>query len=545
MKKLIYTLFLSLFFFGAKAQKVSLQDSSRSVEITPYGVKLYHNKPTYDSSNLGSGVGVLKKLITGKANTVVGDSNATNLTNSSRNTLVGVGIMKKANSGNANTVLGALAAGTNQGNNLIAMGFGAAGDIVNVDYNISVGTLAGTGSPVDNRIAIGGLASLNASNSNSVIVGYSAGKVALSGIKNIAIGAEALNTVSGEPASINSQNIIAVGHKALLNGANSSESIGIGYNTLSAKEPPYVFTKNIAVGYEAMQKHTRGNSNIAVGRRTMRNDIGSLSNIAIGYESLYNTNYGNHNLAIGAYSGGFGFGGDQAYGFNNGTNNIFIGYGAATGSKNQIIANVAIGSLTLQNLDGLAQANVAVGWSAGKTADFDSRMTFIGAETDLASSTTSFIQNSTAIGYGAIITASNQIIFGNNDVDKVEGKVAWSLYSDKRLKSNISYSNALGLELIKALKPAFYIYKTDKNKRKQLGILADDLEHYLNQNNLQFSALRIADNKQKTKSVAYAELALPLINAVQTLDKKLTQSTQNWTPLDPKTFTVNTNQNSY
>jgi trimeric autotransporter adhesin len=545
MKKLIYTLFLSLFFFGAKAQKVSLQDSSRSVEITPYGVKLYHNKPTYDSSNLGSGVGVLKKLITGKANTVVGDSNATNLSNSSRNTLVGVGIMKKANSGNANTVLGALAAGTNQGNNLIAMGFGAAGDIVNVDYNISVGTLAGTGAQVDNRIAIGGLASYSGFNTNSVLVGHTAGSSILVGVRNVAIGAQALNAAPGNGGDLSAQNIIAVGHKALLNGANSRESIGIGYNTLSANEPPYVFTKNIAVGYEAMQKHTRGNKNIAIGRRAMRNDIGSSSNIAIGYESLYNTNFGNNNLAIGAYSGGFGFGDDQAYGFTNGTNNIFIGYGVAAGSKNQIIANVAIGSLTLQNLDGLAQANVAVGWSAGKTADFDSRMTFIGAETDLASSTTSFIQNSTAIGYGATITASNQIVFGNDDVDKVEGKVAWSLYSDRRLKSNISYSNALGLELIKALKPAYYTYKTDKNKHKQLGILADDLEHYLNQNNVQFSALRIADDIRKTKSVAYAELALPLINAVQTLDKKLIQSTQSWTPLDQKTFTVNTNQNSY
>jgi trimeric autotransporter adhesin len=545
MKKLIYTLFLSLFFFGAKAQKVSLQDSSRSVEITPYGVKLYHNKPTYDSSNLGSGVGVLKKLITGKANTVVGDSNATNLSNSSRNTLVGVGIMKKANSGNANTVLGALAAGTNQGNNLIAMGFGAAGDIVNVDYNISVGTLAGTGAQVDNRIAIGGLASYSGFNTNSVLVGHTAGSSILVGVRNVAIGAQALNAAPGNGGDLSAQNIIAVGHKALLNGANSRESIGIGYNTLSANEPPYVFTKNIAVGYEAMQKHTRGNSNIAVGRRTMRNDIGSLSNIAIGYESLYNTNYGNHNLAIGAYSGGFGFGDDQSFGFDDGVNNIFIGYASAISSQSYFSSNVAVGSQTLQSLQALAQANVAVGWSAGKTVDSDSRMTFIGAETAIGASAPGFTQNSTAIGYGATITASNQIVFGNDDVDKVEGKVAWSLYSDRRLKSNINYSDALGLELIKALKPAYYIYKTDKNKRKQLGILADDLEQYLNQNNVQFSALRIADNKQKTKSVAYAELALPLINAVQTLDKKLTQSTQNWTPLNPKTFTVNTDQNSY
>jgi hypothetical protein len=82
------------------------------------------------------------------------------------------------------------------------------------------------------------------------------------------------------------------------------------------------------------------------------------------------------------------------------------------------------------------------------------------------------------------------------------------------------YTNNLGLEFIMKLKTATYNYKADANKRKQDGLIAQDVQKALKDLGLNFSGLVIDDDKDKTLNLGYAEFVLPLINAVQELNQQ-------------------------
>ena len=63
--------------------------------------------------------------------------------------------------------------------------------------------------------------------------------------------------------------------------------------------------------------------------------------------------------------------------------------------------------------------------------------------------------NATAIGYTATVSASNKIRLGNGSVGVIEGQVAFTNVSDKRIKNNIKDSD-LGLDFITKLRPVKY-----------------------------------------------------------------------------------------
>jgi hypothetical protein len=93
-----------------------------------------------------------------------------------------------------------------------------------------------------------------------------------------------------------------------------------------------------------------------------------------------------------------------------GFQNIGIGNAIATsmtvGHNNVFIGNgVASSATTTGN-------TVAIGTFAGKNNAIGINNTFIGAFTDVSAVTLNNYNNSTAIGYGAIITASNEIVLG-------------------------------------------------------------------------------------------------------------------------------------
>jgi hypothetical protein len=77
--------------------------------------------------------------------------------------------------------------------------------------------------------------------------------------------------------------------------------------------------------------------------------------------------------------------------------------------------NTAVGSSALSQAS-TATLNTAIGISAGNSTFVSSNNTFVGAHTDLSSDTWT---NSAALGYGAIITASNQVQLGNTSTTNV------------------------------------------------------------------------------------------------------------------------------
>ena len=159
----------------------------------------------------------------------------------------------------------------------------------------------------------------------------------------------------------------------------------ISVNSLTIGRGSGDILTNTAVGYEALKSNTSGFYNTAFGYQALYLNKTGLINTAIGYKALY-SNISNNNVAIG----------QQALANNDGVNSY---------------KNTAIGHYALAN--GNTRSTVAVGFNAGYNNTTGIQNTFLGSDTDI-SPTNATWTNSTAIGYNAKITASNQIMLGTS-----------------------------------------------------------------------------------------------------------------------------------
>ena len=131
-----------------------------------------------------------------------------------------------------------------------------------------------------------------------------------------------------------------------------------------------------------------GTRNTAFGLIALNYNTSGADNSAIGYGTLYSNQTGNQNAALGKY----------ALFNNDANNNTALGFNAMyfnTSGTN----NTATGSLALQN-----NTTGSYLTAIGNAADVDGLNVY---------------NNSTALGYGAIITGSNSIQLGNNAVTQV------------------------------------------------------------------------------------------------------------------------------
>lgn len=86
--------------------------------------------------------------------------------------------------------------------------------------------------------------------------------------------------------------------------------------------------------------------------------------------------------------------------------------------------------------------------------------------------------------------------------------------SDRRLKDNISENNS-GLKEILALKPYEYIFKSDKKKTPQVGVIAQDLQKVFPNS--------VHQSDDGYLHIRWDEMFYAMINAIKTLDKKVVQ----------------------
>jgi autotransporter adhesin len=114
-----------------------------------------------------------------------------------------------------------------------------------------------------------------------------------------------------------------------------------------------------------------------------------------------------------------------------------------------------------------------MGYAAGLTISSGNNNTFLGFAADAAAEN---LINSMALGSDAIVNASNKVRIGNSQVTVIEGQVAWSNASDRRLKENINYTNCLGLDFINSLQIVSHNYIVDNNKTRYDGFIAQDIE---------------------------------------------------------------------
>ena len=147
------------------------------------------------------------------------------------------------------------------------------------------------------------------------------------------------------------------------------------------------------------------------------------------------------------------------------------------------------------------------------------------------------MSNATAIGNLTVVGASDRVRLGNTSVTSIGGQVAWSVFSDERVKANIK-ENVPGLRFINLLKPITYNYDIDKEQsimgaqstekwaskyditRMQFtGFSAQQVEKAARQIGYNFSGVDAPKNDRDLYALRYSDFVVPLVKAVQELSK--------------------------
>ena len=418
---------------------------------------------------LGEGAGTLDDL-SDNENIFIGSNAGSANTSGWRNTAIGASSIRYTTTGNRNTAIGAYSLCTNTTGN-----FNSAIGYKSLFSNTAGNSNTGTGYLSLNSNTLG---------SGNTAHGYLALYSNTIGISNVAIGNSALfhNT--------NRSNLVAVGDSALFNNG-----IGVVYT--------YEANQNTAIGSKALFSNTRG-----------------VHQTASGFESLYYNTTGEYNTAHGSNSLYYNTAGDYntATGFQSLYSNTTGEYNAAHG-----------GSALISNTTG--DYNTACGfWSLPyfTIGDFNTAVGYFASVSGGISTS-----NSTGIGYNAQPQYTNRIMLGNTAITWIGGHSSWYNTSDTRVKNNVK-EDVQGLDFILKLRPVTYHFdkdkmdqlmgmvdasdyaeKYDKEKIKQSGFLAQEVEQAAIDSGYDFSGVCKPTDHIKYYSLAYAEFVVPLVKAMQ------------------------------
>ena len=413
-------------------------------------------------TSMGSGTGVRNTAIGSRAlenysgsgfdnNTAVGYYSLKKVTYGQQNTALGAETMFELTSGNWNTAIGAQTIFNSTGNGNTALGYRAGETLTTGSNNLLIGMQADVSlNNLSNAIAIGYDATVNASNkiqlgnsnitlvetsgtvSASAFVGDGSGLTGiisssstptfLYGTENVLLDGTTSPNVGDMHRSVGlgylTLNSVTTGNKNVAIGARSMKdnttgymNVGIGWNSLTKNTTG---GRNIAIGgSEALDANTTGSNNLAIGDRSMTYNVSGQSNVAIGSNSLLNNNSGNYNTMVGVEAGS----NIRTESGNTGNDNVGLGYRALqsnySGDK-----NVAIGWDALRRTKG--SGNSGIGNKAGWYNVDGSNNTFVGNQAGIGSSNATNLTNATAIGYNAIVDASNKIRLGDTNVTNIE-----------------------------------------------------------------------------------------------------------------------------
>jgi hypothetical protein len=385
----------------------------------------------------------------------------------------------------------------------------------------------------------------DSSDNANVGIGYYSLHNNTSGTSNTATGSTAL--LSNTSGSNNS----AFGRRSLYWTTTGSGNSAFGSQALEANTTGY---SNTAIGYEALTANTTGYHNTAIGYEALESNVFGRYNTAIGYEALANSNGVNNNTAVGYQSLTSNSGGvsNTAIGFEalesntNGSSNVAVGFEAlkisTTGYSNTAVGyealeantlgdyNTALGYESLErNTSG--NYNTALGYEALSYIATGNNNTAIGYSSGPVIGT---LSNTTAIGYNAVPLGSNWVHIGNSSVSVIGGSASWSVFSDRRLKTNIK-EDIIGLEFIKKLRPVSYNLDMDaiarfektpdslrlrdaeqlKAKELQTGFIAQEVETVANEVGFDFHGIIKPYDSGGIYALRYAEFVVPLVKAMQ------------------------------
>ena len=282
---------------------------------------------------------------------------------------------------------------------------------------------------------------------------------------------------------------------------------------------------NTAIGAGALDTETTGDQNTAVGFNALTSQVagadGEVGNTGIGYQAGKFVSTGQYNTFVGNNAGAITVG-------NPGTDKL-------TGDS-----NTAVGADAGKLLRTTANTNTLLGYQAGDVITTGTGNVIIGSVADPSAAAGT---NQIVIGVSTGGTGDNEVALGNASITTIAGQVAFSTYSDARIKRNVVETD-LGLSFINSLRPVKYQrvnpadypseireprFKGDdsdprpeENDAFYDGLIAQEVKVAMEEHGVTCSAWdeTPSDGRQRIK---YAILVAPLIKAVQELSAKISE----------------------
>ncbi len=395
--------------------------------------------------------------------------------------------------------------------------------------------------------------------SSNVAIGMNAGAKNVDGQQNTYIGTEAgytstgqnYNTFVGRAAGFYNvaNESTGIGRNAMHSNTSGVRNTSLGFNSLFANQTG---DGNVAVGYKALQDAT-GDESTAIGDRALAQLTTGVQNISIGTESGFSENTGSNQIFIG-FRAGYNIkntvtasgenviiGHQAALNRTGGTENVFIGslanyIGVGTGSNNVVVGRYSGAKMTSANrctfLGHQAGAEVTtgpnntfIGKGAGDATTTGSNNTHVG---QAAGDEATIGDYNICIGHGSgsgsspfqLTTQSGRVVIGDNSITNAYIKVAFTVTSDSRDKTEFK-NIPLGLDFVNKLKPTSYKFRKDRDTeetqgKEKYGFLAQDILKLEGDNPV------IIDN-ENLDSLTYNESSLipVLVNAIQELNEKV------------------------
>jgi trimeric autotransporter adhesin len=335
---------------------------------------------------------------------------------------------------------------------------------------------------------------------------------------NVGIGTSSPKAKLDVNGAVNASTSFNLGGSPFAFGSSANQNALLGFAGNSAISGNF----NTAVGSQALFSTTSGAGSTAIGTDALfHNTTGS--GVAVGGSTLYNNTTGTGNTAIGPYALGSNTTADW---------NTAIGQQAllnnTTGTFNTASGTIALESNTTGN------NNTADGFSALASNNTGSNNTALGynAGPDANSTALSF---ATAIGAGAVVSASNALVLGgplgSSSIVKVgigtatpshvftiaqsAGKAisdGWTTYSSRRWKTNIqTLQDALGK--VEQLRGVSYDMKA--NGTHEVGVIAEEVGAVVPE------VVTWEKNGTEAQSVDYGRLTALLIEAVKQQQREI------------------------
>lgn len=440
---LIHTYGTENYFFGVANGNFSMGTSTHNIGIGGNGLRLLST----GDQNISIGYTALEAVSSGSKNIAIGYAALSKVQTVNNNIAIGMNCFQNTTVAN-NTGVGYYAGqDISSGTDNVALGYYALNNSTSSFFNVAIGSGAMGNAPseagkADNEVAIGYQAAYtDSTGTDNVSIGYKANWSAKSGTKNTFIGGESGYSNVGNSSSVavgyramyNADNRktgretynTAIGYEALKGSGTVASNTGqnntaIGYQSLYSVSSGYQNSAvgpwslvsnttgalNSAFGNSALFSNSTGSFNCAFGDGALASNVGGVSNCAFGISSLA-SNTGDVNCAFGSSSLIGNTDGQENSGFGNGVlyNNSSGNFNTALGGSSMYgtysysqTGNVAVGYMTLRDVNDNANYNTVIGYMAADSLTTGDGNVIIGNEAG-----------------GKLTTESNQLYIENSN----------------------------------------------------------------------------------------------------------------------------------